>query len=154
MNRVGFLGDGYIKLGLKPKNKLQSFSFIFNTLRENALLALMLLQTEQPKDNSYILVRIKSGQIECEIKYGKFSSILLTNQNYNDGVYHDFSLIKGQKHLELRMDDQYKDQLGHKILSYANILYFGGFPEPQLGDVVIGDLPFEGTIRDVIINNE
>lgn len=155
MNRVGFLGLGYVKLGLKATKKFDSFSFIFNTQNDNALLALLTLVSEQqPKEISYILVRMKSGQIECEIKLGKSTSILLSNENYNDGFAHVFSLSKGPKHMELRMDDVLKDQLGQKIHGLGDIVYFGGFPDKYLGNTAIHEQPFEGTILDVTINDE
>uniref|UniRef100_A0A0A9YKQ2 Laminin subunit alpha-1 n=1 Tax=Lygus hesperus TaxID=30085 RepID=A0A0A9YKQ2_LYGHE len=174
---AGFYGNGFIELPSHSLKKKDNFGFVFSTSQRDALLMLSTFEglngqlddkeemtnlIEQEDRLSYYSVSLRRGQIDVRLNAGRGEVRLASvSSEYGDSRYHSINVAKIGKRLELRVDDVLdavtnlpEGSTTFKANGESGGLFFGGLPTGfNTTGRTFSNVPFVGTIKDVIFND-
>lgn len=169
INRIGFNGIGYAEYPSESIRKRGNFGFVFRTMQPDCVL-LMAGYPETVAENfderdlrGNYSVWLKDGRVNLYVDGGHGMVRLSSNSTVNDGEFHSVTVVRSNRKVQLRIDDQLEkmDSLPPTTMA-INLpeehggLFLGGTPTHSIAFDSIP--PFEkigliGTIKDVVFNN-
>lgn len=112
---------------------------------------------------SYYTVSLRRGQIDVRLNAGRGEVRLAsTSSEYGDSQFHSVAVTKSARRLELRVDDVVHASAslpeGATLIKAPGAvggLFFGGLPQGfNTTGRTVSSIPFIGTIKDAIFNDQ
>lgn len=169
INRIGFHGLGFVEYPSESIKKKGNMGFVFRTMQQDAVLLIagypetVIENFDQRDLRGNYSVWLKDGRVNVYMDGGHGMVRLSSNTTVNDGEFHSVTVVRNNRKVQLRIDDQLEktDSLPPATTSIDlpnehGGLFLGGIPSKSIAFDSIP--PFEkvgliGAIKDVVFND-
>lgn len=169
INRVGFNGNGYAEYPSESIRKRGNIGFVFRTMQPDCVLLIAgypetVVENFDDRDlRGNYSMWLKDGRVNFYMDGGYGMVRLSSNSTVNDGEFHSVTVVRNNRKVQLRVDDQLEktDTLPPETMTihlpeeYGG-LFLGGAPAHSIDFDSIPPfekIPLLGSIKDVVFNN-